>query len=761
MSRSVRSNAHAAARRALLATISVTAVGLCIPAHAADAATDTAESAATPNSAGGTIVVSATRRSDATIKDTALAVTAFSGEQLERLNVTDISDLAALDPSVNIQSYGAAQNKIILRGIQSNVGATSALYLDESAVLGGQGGNILGDGKPGLRLHDIERVEVLKGPQGTLFGTSSMSGTIRVITNKPDLDTWGGHVGADLSTIEDGNPLGKVDATVNAPIVPGVLAVRVTGWAETGGGFVDQLVNDQDYYKNGNDRYVRGVRGQAKLQLSEDFSLLASVTHQRIDVDGSQAFQETNSPYLNTSPTIEIYKDKYTLASLTADYKLGFGAIVASANYTKQNVLATKDSTPTNHLYGLSADLSFVPRVWFKDFNTEIRFLSDFQGPLQLVTGAYYEHTSSLYQTNAIQAPDGVPTCFSYAECRADTSVYEFGTNTDRTIDQYALYGQADLKPFDGFTATAGIRYFQADIHDVVTNLQTVYPDFVFGIVTEPSVTGDSKGTNKYTTYNFALLWEATPDVSLYARAASGFRIGGVNTATSLAQAAGVEFPGTYDPDSLWSYEAGVKGYLFDQALYFDLTAYHVDWSDQQLSASAAGSFAYTINAGKTTSDGAELNLTLKPTSGLTLSGSATYVVSKLAEDLPADVLSAGTIGYKGDRIPLSPKWSASANADYEFPVSETLAGFVGGNVSYHGSSYSSFNDENDYNTYLPSYTLLGARLGLRGEGWEASIYGENLGNEVAIVGVVPSVDGTRMFPVQPRSFGLRFSGNF
>ncbi|OCC25556.1 hypothetical protein MB02_02685 [Croceicoccus estronivorus] len=729
--------------------------------------TAASESQARETYSGDVIVVTATRRDDAKITDTALALSAFSGETLERMNVTDLSDLRALDPSVNIQTFGAAQTKIILRGIQSDVGATSALYVDESAILGGQGGNILGDGKPGLRLHDIERVEILKGPQGTLFGTSSMSGTVRVITNKPDLYDWGGSAEFGVAAIDGGNALGEGNVTVNAPLAPGKLALRVTGWMERGGGYVDQLIHGTDSYKNGNDQFVRGIRGQLKWQVNDDFSLLASLTHQRIDVDGSQAYQLANGPYLNTSPTIELYKDKYTLASLTADYDLGFGSVIASASYSRQNVLAAKDSTPTNYMFGLPYDLSFVPRVWFKDYNAEIRFLSNFDGPFQIVTGAYYEHTNSVYQTNAIQAPNAIPVCFSYADCRpfvqpgSGNSPYEFGTNTDRTIDQFAFYGQIDYEIVPSLTATVGIRYFSADIRDVVTNLQTVYPDFVFGQVTEPSITGDNSGTNKQTSYNFALLWEVTPEISLYARAASGFRIGGVNTATSLAQEAGVIFPSTFDPDSLWSYEAGIKGYLFDRAIYFDLTAYHVDWTDQQLSASAAGAFGYTINAGRTSSNGVELNVTATPVEGLSLAGSVTYVDSKLEEDLPEDVLEAGTIGYAGDRVPLSPRWSASARAEYEFPVSDSLNAFVGGNVTYQGDSYSSFNDANEFYTYLPDYVLFGARMGVRGDGWEASVYGENLTNKAAVLGVVPSIDGVRIFSNRPMTMGLRVRTSF
>lgn len=749
----------------MLASVALSALAAA-PAAAQEAAPAEAAAAAQ----GSEIVVTGTRRGDASVQDTALAITAFSGETLERNQVTDLSSLRNLDPSVNVQSYGAAQTKIVLRGIDSDVGATSALYLNESAVLGGTGGNILGDGKPGIRLHDIDHVEVLKGPQGTLFGTSSMSGTLRVITRKPELDRWSGSAEFSLAAVDGGNPYAEASATVNAPIVKDTLALRVTGWLEEGGGFIDQRPDANTYFKNGNDQDVRGIRGELLWQASPDFSLRGMALHQEIDVGGSQAYQEAAGPYLNTSPTVEVYHDKYSLYSLTGDYDLGFGSIIASGSYSKQDVLSSKDSTPTNISFGVNAPLNFVASMDFEDYNGEVRFSSKFSGPFQIVAGAYYEHTKSIYQTNAIQAPDYTPACYSYAECHAKgyaepgagNSIYEFGTNTARTIDQYALYAQADWELVRGLTATVGARYFRAEVRDVVTNLQTVFPDFVFGVVTEPSITGDRKGTNEKPSYNFALLWEATPNISLYARASSGFRIGGVNTATSLAQQAGVTFPGTYEPDSLWSYEVGVKGYLFDHAVFFDLSGYRVDWNNQQLSASAAGAFSYTINAGKTVTKGIEFNTTVNLPSGFSLAGNVTYVDAKLDEDLPADVVAAGTYGYVGDRVPLSPRWSAAATASYERPLSDALTGFVSGSVTYHGDSYSSFNRKTDFDTYLPQYTMVGAKIGVRTEsGVEFTIYGDNLGNEAPYLGVIPSQDGVRIFTARPRTIGARIRAKF
>jgi outer membrane receptor protein involved in Fe transport len=719
------------------------------------------------------IVVTATRRGDVSVQNTPLAITAFSGATLEKQGISTIQDLTKADPSLNIQSYGAAQTKVVIRGIESNVGATSGVYLDETPLVGGLGGNILGDGKPGLRLHDLDHVEVLKGPQGTLFGSSSMSGTLRVITKKPDLNEFGGRVSASAASVKSGNSFYDGNMTLNVPIIADKLGVRVTGWAESGGGFIDQTVNGV-LKKNNNDSHVKGGRIIGLLRATDDLTLTATVVHQEVDVDGTQSWLKARGPYSNNSPTVEFYRDNYNLYSLAGDYNLGFGTISASTSYTNQRVINPKDSTPTANGFGLTGSTLFVPTMVFKDFVSELRFSSSFDGPFQIVTGGYYENSQSVYQTNSVVANvNGEAICYTYSECTTKglrkpgrtagvlNSPYEFGTNTKRSVGQYALYAQGDYKISETLTATVGLRYFKADIHDIITNLQTVYPDYIFGVVTTPSKTGDSRGSNDKPSYNVALLWKATPDISVYARAASGFRIGGVNTATSLAQQAGVVFPGTYNPDSLWNYEAGVKSYWLERKLFIDAAVYHIDWSDQQLSAQAPGAFAYTINAGKTTVDGVEINSTFKPLPGLSLSGSVNYVDAKLADDLPADVIAAGTYGYEGDRVPLSAKWAFNLQGEYEHDITGDMSGYVQGGLNYRGSSTTSFNNRNTYNTKLPAYYMISAKLGVRKDAWDLGLFADNLTNKAAYLGVVESLDGIRVFSPRPRTIGVRISSTF
>jgi iron complex outermembrane receptor protein len=728
-----------------------------------------AQTAAADSDVVTEIVVSATRRGDVSVQNTPLAITAFSGATLEKQGIATLQDLSKVDPSLTIQSYGASQTKVIIRGIQSNVGATSGIYLDETPLVGAMGGNILGDGKPGLRLYDLDHVEVLKGPQGTLFGASSMSGTLRVITTKPDLNDFGGRISVGAAALKGGNNYYDGNASLNVPIIADKLALRVTGWSESGGGYVDQTVNGV-LLKNNNDAHVKGGRAILLFEPTDRLTITATATHQEIDVDGTQAWHTRTGPYNNPSPTIEFYRDNYNLYNLVGEYDLGFGTVTASSSYTNQRVVNPKDSTPTAQGFGLPGSTLFVPTAVFKDWVSELRFSSKWDSPFQIVAGGYYENSQSVYQTNSVVATStGTALCYTYSECVAKglhkpgrgNSLYEFGTDTKRSVGQYAVYAQADYTISDSLTATVGLRYFKAQIHDVITNLQTVFPDFIFGRVTTPSKTGDSRGSNDKPSFNFALMYKATPDVSVYARAASGFRIGGVNTATSLAQQAGVVFPGTYNPDSLWNYELGVKSYWLERKLFVDAAFYHIDWSGQQLSAQAPGAFAYTINAGKTEVNGVEVNSTFKPMPGLSLSGSVNYVDAKLASDLPADVIAAGTFGFDGDRVPLTPKWAMTFSAEYEADLTADVRGYAQAGINYRGGSFTSFNNRNTYNTKLPAFYMINAKLGVRKDAWDLSLFGENLTDKAAYLGVVESLDGIRVFSPRPRTVGVRISSTF
>lgn len=759
---------YSVAASALLLTLSGQAFAQSEPVSATSRpAPQTPEAAP----AGSDIIVTATRRGDTKTRDIPLAISAVSGDALKEANVTSFQDLRKADPSLSITTYGAGQQRTVIRGIQSQNGATTGLYLDEMPIGGGTSSSVgvLGDGKPALLLYDIDHVEILKGPQGTLFGSGSVSGTLRVITAKPDLTTISGHAEGSIGILEGGNPVYKGSATINVPIVSDMLAVRGVVWGQSGGGYIDQTINGT-HRSNVNDSDVTGFRASLLFRPTTDLSLLLSATRQKRNVDGLSGWQQVQGAYNSISPSVEFFRDKVELYNATMDYDLGFGNVVASGSYMKQTNISGVDSSPTAHLFGLPGTV-FAPTLDAKYTTAEVRFSSKFKGPLQIVAGAFYEHDNGVAGTNAVANNlAGLARCYTYDECNAGgfrkagrgNSDYQFGTANTSISDQYTAYIQGDYEITPKLVATVGFRYFSADTRRITVNRQTIFPDFIFGILSPLQVVSDKTATDKKPSYNFSLLWKATPGINFYARAASGFRIGGVNSTTSLAQQAGVVFPGSFGPDSLWNYEVGAKGSLFGRKLTFDLSLYHIDWSGQQLVAQAAGgAFGYTINAGLTRTNGAELNLNFRPNAHLTLSGGVTYVDSKLATDLPPEVIATGTVGHKGDRLPFVARLTANGSIEYRGDIGRGVEAYGRASVNYRSASYSSFSPASTFYTKLPPFAMIGAEIGIRTNRVDYGISVENLTDKAAYLGVYDSIDGIRIYSPGPRTISMKVALRF
>ena len=725
------------------------------------------------------ITVTATRRSETALA-APIAISAYSGQELTTYGVQSLQDLNKVDASIQVTNFGSTQQQIVIRGISSSIAATTGLYLDESPLQGGFQNNFRGDGTPGLRLIDVERVEVLKGPQGTLFGSGSMDGTLRVISNKPELSRFGGSLTAEGANVSNGNAYFDGNLVLNLPIISDTLAVRLVGWGEAGGGYVDQFINGRTI-NNINNVNLHGVRGTVLWQATKDFSLTASVNYQNSGANGAQYWDLPLGPYHNNETSLSPYHDDYTLWNVTARYDLHFGELLAIGTHGRKRTQQPFDSTPTNCSFGLCPPLvpplSFVPVLDFDDSTAELRFASKFDGPVQLVVGGYYEKDHSVFQGSAVyDDPNGYVGCYTVTDCEAKglrnpgnnfggvpSNFLEFGTIDTTDIDQYAAYAQADWRIIDPLTLTIGARYFSAKIADVAQSTQDIAPpnacNWVFGCVTIPYTTFDGSTNQSKTTYNFALLYRINPDLSLFARAASGFRIGGINTDYNPQNLP--QIPLGFAPDSVWDYEAGIKTYFLEHRLYTDLVFYHLDWSDQHLNGVAQGAFSYTLNAGKTKTDGVEFNVNYLVTRGLTLNGAVSYNHARLAEDLPQAATDSGNGGNSGDPIPLSPKWVAAAGGNYEFPITNTFKGYATASVSFRDHTQIGFNPTNTFFAELPSYTLADLKLGVRWEHLDVGVFVRNIGDKAAVAGLFKSVDATRVYSPYPRMIGLSVTGSF
>lgn len=746
---------------------------------------------------GAEIIVTATRRASS-VQDTPVAVAVTSGESIAQYNISDVQSLTRLEPSIVVNNQGVSANQFIIRGIVSDIGSTTGFYLDEAPVLGAAASESQGDGTPGIRLHDVERVEVLKGPQGTLFGSGSMAGTLRIITNKPKFDRFEGGFSTTLGKIEGGNGIYQADGFVNLPLTSAV-AARAVVWGEWGGGYIDHRISTLDgsssfIDEDANDRELWGGRFSVLMEPAADFSLLLQATAQVVEVDDVQYWTQGSGPYISDSPTRSLFRDEYQLYSATANYDTDFGTFTLIGSYGRQDTVFGSDSTQTGLALAESFNLEPFKTVLesvltFEDWTAEARFASSFDGPLQIVVGGYYQHDEAQDRLSAIRANDvtGITACRTLVQCEqaglrvagfaspgvpASDFIYE--TVFKRAVSQWAGYAQADLEITDTVMATAGIRYYRATIKDFGLQVQDIAgpPDFAVpvpvpswaanGGITDPYIIQDDRSTETSPSYNFSLMWEADPDLSFFARVASGFRVGGNNNAGQLANQAGITIPDSYGSDDLWSYELGAKAYLLGRDLFIDAAVYQMDWSNQQVTASdPTGAFVYTLNAGKTRIRGAEASINYQSDYGLDLGAGVTYTDAVLAADLSAEVISAGTIGFKGDRLPRVPEWVLAGRAGYETEIFDNATGYIQTDINYRSSSTNSFNDQNAFNTKLPAFALIGAQVGVRTGPLDISLYVENLTDKAAIYGVDPILDGIRIYSPNPRTFGLRVQGRF
>lgn len=713
------------------------------------------------------IVVTATKR-ETTMKDTPAAISAVSGEAIRQSQSFSLESFTRLDPSIQVNNRGVGDNQIIVRGISSSGKPTVGLYYDEAVItgLGLDGGS---DNQPNIQLHDLERIEILKGPQGTLFGAGSMSGTVRFITNKPDLSNPEFSFAGSVADVKDGNELFQGEAVANLPIIEDKLGARLVVWGDSGGGYIEQNRNGS-VFEDVNDQQVWGGRLSLASQVTDAFKVTVMSLYQESEADGSQYFEFGQPDYQNISPTREPFEDEIKLFSVIADYDVGYGTFTGTASYMDRQLYFSRDSTPTANRFGLGVDLAYHQDQDISNLSSEFRFASKFSGPLQFVAGAFYAEQESEARNAALVADPttGMARCNFHADCvAAGFARDDINSATGTvTIDQLAAFGELEYSLTEKLTTTLGLRYYEADIGQRTITSQALRHPVFSPVQIQDALSLDRDTNQDELSYNLALSYAATNDTTFYARIASGFRPGGANDSDAAAQQ-GVTVPDAYESDTLWSYEVGAKSYFLDRALYTELAVYRIAWSDQQVSLTdPGGTFVYIGNAGKSYVNGFEFTVNAQPTDQLSLTVGATYTDSRLSEDMPLPPPpqpgdDPTPYGLDGDRIPYSPKWAFAGQAQYEVPFSASLTGYANTNFNYRSASYTNFNSTFGDYQQLDEYFLMGLRVGVRYEGWDTSLFVDNLTDEVPDIGLRVTGDGFRVYTTRPRTLGLRVSTRF
>jgi len=691
------------------------------------------------------IIVTATKRGEVSVQDIAGGITAMPGEFLDKQNLRTFEEIARLEPSLQFAKAAEGDLQPIIRGIQSPGAGTVGVYFDETVITGINFDD--GGGRtPDIGAYDLQRVEILKGPQGSLFGASSMTGTVRFISNKPDASAMDANFRMGGYLLEDGDPGFNVDGMVNIPVAD-TFALRGVAWYESKGGFIDEYagLNAVTLTKDADEVDKTGGRLMARFTPNEKLTFDAYVLRQETDVDGPVGFSKvltgatTPTPIIAgppfiiglvapglagfageriiTVPAHEENTNDVTLYGFTMEADLGVGSLLVTASDFKLDNYSGSDTSGVATNFGLIDVGRFfgtgelvIPAPFLlaqhqnREVNSgEIRFSSDLEGAFNFVTGFFYQEDDLRTETmvNLTDPVTGIAPCKRHRDCISDpTSAAAFslvyGTSTKMKIDSYAFFGHADFELSESLTLGAGVRYFSLDQKTVNATLQafqgsipfTFPPAFGGPVQIEPIITPADKSDDSKVTWDASLGYHPDENHLYYFRAATGFRQGGTNDANAALQL-GVIIPNSYDADEVTSLEVGAKTSLLEDRVNLNAAYFKMYWDDIQVPGQdATGASNFISNAAKAEIDGVEVELLARPSEQWYLTFGVTWLDTGLTKDqeLPDPGSYAGRdlppLGLDGDELPKAPEWAVSGSAEYTIP----LKSMSGTELSFRGN---------------------------------------------------------------------------
>lgn len=725
------------------------------------------------------IVVTATKRKESA-QDVPISVQALSESALAEQGIADMATLAASVPGLSLADGGPGYRTLYIRGVSSEYGSagTTGVYIDDAFV---QPGGIVQTIVEPLYF-DIDRIEVLRGPQGTLFGGSSMGGTVRFITRQPDSRQFAASAGTEASFTQHGGFNYEVDGLVNVPLVEDRAALRIVTAYRDKDGYVDKLIGDfSDPQRLGtgpvrriedvNDEQFTAARVQLSVLATERLEIRPTFLYQKTQSSSFGAFDRPPAQY-DQRRGVEVdepIRDELKLGNLTLAQNWESLQLLSSTSYSERDAWFKEDASDSTEetvlpqFYGLPRGMFFETTYdgsrFERSFQEELRLSSTGEEGLQWVAGLYYE---DYFQDNGFEW--FIPGFSAAAFPVADDNFYRGKSKLERT--HKAAFAEVNWPLTQRLKATIGLRWYEFE-----TKTQSYARDGELNggpLPDGPVRSSDESGVTPRLSlsYDFG-------DRLLYATASKGFRPGGPNAtvpgvetgSTCVAEyrdaGIGITDDGSVEPyesDELWNYEIGAKTAWADNRFIVNAAAYRMNWNDMQSLFLPPCFFGATVNFGKAHITGVEVDYRLALTSALELSGGINYNKAKIAEDAPELGVS------EGDPLQNAPEWGGSLSVRYAFDM---LGGdaYALATARYVDDSFRSF-DHSDPRTLQDSYTLFGARLGLRLESWDLSLFAENLTDEQPgvfhfISAFFGTASHTRMFPLRGRTVGVSLRKDF
>ncbi|HTU09844.1 MAG TPA: TonB-dependent receptor [Allosphingosinicella sp.] len=750
------------------------------------------------------IVVTATLRAT-NLQDIPFSINAQTERDIQRSGATTIEDLSRNVAGLQIQNLGPGQSQVAVRGVaagqivrdQPGVKEQVGVYVDDSVIS-------LSLFTPDLDFYDLNRVETLRGPQGTLFGSGSVGGTIRYITNQPNLSRFEGSLEANLNLLDGGDFGGALRGMINAPVSDS-MAIRAVGYYTQYGGFVDAVGPAAG--ENVNDGHRAGGRIAIRLQPAENITITPRIIYQEIRANGFNR-QEVYNVYSNAFTTPprtfrerehylllrEHFADNTFLADLNINVELGDIALTSISSYVNRDISVSRDASALTG--SVSIDLGFptaavnlpsnlVDTTDLETFTQEVRLATNSDGPFNFVAGVFYAHTNRFYRQ---RLPTPGYDAFTDATLGAGTSAAvangfpansPYNSDLPYSIDQYAAFGEATWDITDQLHLTAGGRFY--DFSETRRFKSG-------GLFANGDNRVDDTSSSGFSP-RLILSYEPADDIRINAQASKGFRLGGVNdplnlplcTPTDAALFGGFQ---SYDDETIWNYEVGVRGRR--GGLNFSAAAFYTDMNNLQVTLDAGScSSRIVFNVPNAHSQGIEVELSAEPVEGLNFSINGTVLEAEFDSTLPG-ALAATTGIREGNRLPSVPKFQLSASASYEFPIADGANAYFGASYQHVGSRYTQPSDqENNPRSFvsglpfngapgtgatiidlkLPSYDYVNLSAGIDWDnGFGAMIYVTNLFDENALLSFDRERGGRARLGFnigQPRVIGITLRKRF
>lgn len=696
-----------------------------------------------------------------------VSVSGITALALQDLGSYDFQSLAPHLAGVSTTNLGPGRNKIFVRGLSDGpfsdrTQAVVGVYIDETPVN-------FSDTNPDIRLFDVERVELIRGPQGTLYGAGSLGGIYKIITKKPELDVTRMQVRASASRTEGAGENALFDVLFNTPIVANKLGFRLTGYVDVRDGYIDDTALQLE---NVNDLAIYGARPALRWKIASDWTLDAVFNLQSIRYDDTQYFQRTLGRNNRANVLQEPYDDDFIHGSLTLSGKVGSATLTSATAYVDRKIeeitdasngltiLSNFDDFPVQPPeLGTFAQISGVGE-FFADFRSnaagyfvrndivtlshETRLQSETGQQFDWLLGVFYLRREQETNTLLAIAFDEREPVIAFADVRVDTT------------NDLALFGEASYQLTRKLSLSGGLRYSHSML------------DLSFRSLIAPEGTdltvNDDRSADKFVP-KLALRYEWQENLQAYAQVSVGFRVGGINIDTPLEALIAADpdegfvdgFQSNFQSDTLINYEIGIKSYWFDRRLSFNLSTFYVDWTDIQSDQLSEAGLPFVTNVGNARSLGYEIELTANLLKGLELRGSIFRNDSELRD---SNVFLGAE---QGDRLPTIPETSFSVALLYQFDFGSNWVSTISADYAYTGGSALTFDEENS--PQMGDFGILNVRWQLSQDNWNFGIFAQNLtdssANTFSFGNNFTVLDGNQVTPPRPRTIGIFVERSF